>query len=196
MNILIENSGYHLRNLGDVAMLQAACVMIRESCPQARMRVFTTEPDRLRELCPEAEPLAPDGQAAWLAAKCFALPFRALPKRVSDGLYAKEKSFKFRHPERAWGSMSVRKGFNRDRREAVERWLACVKDADLVMATGGGYFTDAFALHLEGILHTLRWARCFGRLTVLCGQGLGPMRDRRLRALSASILKSDRKSVV
>jgi colanic acid/amylovoran biosynthesis protein len=192
VRLLLENSGYHLQNLGDVAMLQAACHEILRIRPEAQLRVFTTEPERLMRLCPGVEPIAPSGQAAWLAAKCFPLPQRILPPRVREYIYEKEKDYKFAKPEKALAAMQGRRDYQTHHAAKVESWLDAIDWADAIVATGGGYFTDAFGGHLEGILHTLRWAQCKQRPTAFFGQGLGPLTEERLRGMAAKELDAAR----
>ncbi len=189
MNILIENSGYHLRNLGDVAMLQAACAVIKRIQPEAQLQVFTTAPDRLLQLCPGVEALAPSGQAAWQAAKYFPIPRRCLPLALQEWIFRKEKDFKYAQPIRALGVLSKRADYQAHHAAKVEAWIAAIEGADAVIVTGGGFFTDAFGSHLEGLLHTLCWARAKKRMTAFFGQGLGPLDDPRLRRLGGVALR-------
>lgn len=188
MNLLIENSGYHLRNLGDAAMLQAACRLILNHRPNARVRVFTTNPDRLTMLCPGVEPITPLGQSAWLSAKCYPLPRRLLPQSLCDVLFVNEKDYKYAYPEKALARMQRRGDYQQYHAEKVESWLAAIAWTDAVVATGGGYFTDAFGGHLEGLLHTVRWAQHKGKTTAFFGQGLGPLQSKRLRRLAGTAL--------
>ncbi len=190
MQILVENSGYHLRNLGDVAMLLAACRLMHAHMPSGQVRIVTTEPERLKRLCPDAEPILPAGQSAWLAAKYFPFPGRILGRRVHEWIYEQEKVFKFSHPERVLNQLKGRSDFDDRHAAKVAAWLSAIDEADAVIATGGGYFTDAFTLQLDGILHTLRWAQVKGKPTAFMGQGLGPLESGYLRKQAASVLNA------
>ena len=171
-------------------MLKTACRLILDIDPEAHLRVFTTDPVRLKQLCPAVEAIAPTGQAAWLAAKCFPLPQRILPNPVQKALYAKEKHYKFENPNRALAMMQCRTDYQRHHADKVAGWLDAIDWADAVIVTGGGFVTDAFGGHLEGVLHTLRWARQKQRPTAFFGQGLGPLASRRLRRMASSELNA------
>lgn len=189
MNILIENSGYHLHNLGDVAMLQTADQLLGQAYPRGIRRIFTTAPDRLNKFCPEAKAINARGQSAWLAAKCFPVPQRLLPGRLRSLVYDREKAFKFAAPERALKQIKRKRHASVQQRSEIEAWLEAMEQADVVLATGGGYFTDAFAQHLEGILHSMRWAQVKGKPTAFLGQGLGPLFRPRLKKQAAAVLR-------
>jgi colanic acid/amylovoran biosynthesis protein len=62
--------------------------------------------------------------------------------------------------------------------------------ADLVVASGGGYITDAFAGHAIGILSVLEKAMQLGKPTAMLGQGLGPVQSKKLLNKATSILPS------
>ncbi|HAV12564.1 MAG TPA: hypothetical protein DCX06_03555 [Opitutae bacterium] len=171
-------------------MLQAACSEMLRIHPDAQLRVFTTEPERLAKLCSGVEPISPAGQAAWLAAKCFRVPQRILPPTLRDYVYNKEKDYKFSQPAKALEAMQARRNFGSQQAALVESWLNAIEWADVVVSTGGGYFTDDFGAHLEGILHTLRWAHFKQRPTALLGQGLGPLTILRLRRMAGASLRA------
>lgn len=170
-------------------MLQAACVLIKRFRPKARVQVFTTAPDRLLQLCPGVEAVAPSGQAAWQAAKYFPIPRRILPLAMREWVFRKEKDCKYANPTRALPVMLNRADFQAHHAASVKPWIAAIESADAVIVTGGGFFTDAFGAHLEGLLHTLSWAREKKRMTAFFGQGLGPLNDPRLRKLAGVALR-------
>lgn len=170
-------------------MLQAACVLIKRFRPKACVQVFSTAPDRLLQLCPGVEALAPSGQAAWQAAKYFPIPRRVLPLAMREWVFRKEKDCKYANPSRALSVMLNRADFQAHHAASVKPWIAAIESADAVVVTGGGFFTDAFGAHLEGLLHTLSWAREKKRVTAFFGQGLGPLNDSRLRKLAGVALR-------
>ena len=68
MRILVDHSGYDLRNLGDAAMLQACVSRLRQGYPDAAIDVVTTDPQRLAALCPGTRPVRSSlGEARLLA---------------------------------------------------------------------------------------------------------------------------------
>lgn len=165
-------------------MLQAACEEILSIQPKAKLRVFTHEPERLKQICTGVDPIAPTGQAAWLAAKCFPIPQSVLPTALREYVYKREKDHKFENPNKALVQIQQRSDFQIGHGPKIKAWLEAIEWADAVVATGGGYFTDDFGGHLEGILHTLRWARYKQRPTIFFGQGLGPLKGASLRHMA------------
>lgn len=182
MRIVIENSGYDMGNMGDRAMLVAAYSRLRELWPDADIHVLTWNPVAVARHLPGA----------------LAFPLR-MPRSDESGSPARVGS--------AWDLTPTR-----GRREAevkhslVSRWprlalamvawrrsrdglAELVRSADLVVATGGGYLTDAFALKMMGALATLHLAIRSRKPVALLGQGLGPFRNSRLERLTASVLR-------
>ncbi|MCV7124424.1 polysaccharide pyruvyl transferase family protein [Mycobacterium lacus] len=60
MRILVDQSGYELLNLGDVAMLQVCVGRLKNLWPNADIDVLTRSPQRLRQFCPGATAVTPD----------------------------------------------------------------------------------------------------------------------------------------
>ena len=59
MRILVDQSGYGLLNLGDVAMLQGCVARLRQQWPTAEIRVIAHSPDRLQRYCPDTIAVQP-----------------------------------------------------------------------------------------------------------------------------------------
>lgn len=66
--------------------------------------------------------------------------------------------------------------------------LQAVRAADVVVAAGGGYFTDIFRWHSAGVLGLLSLAQRLGKPTAMFGQGIGPISQRVLRAQARAVL--------
>jgi colanic acid/amylovoran biosynthesis protein len=66
----------------------------------------------------------------------------------------------------------------------VSEFIDAMEEADLVVASGGGYITDDFPEMVEGVCGVLAVAQRLGKPTAMFGQGLGPLRDPRLRKLA------------
>lgn len=60
-------------------------------------------------------------------------------------------------------------------------------DADVVVADGGGYLTDADVDQTERTLRLLGEAQRRGKPTIMFSQGIGPLEDPALRALAADV---------
>jgi colanic acid/amylovoran biosynthesis protein len=52
MRILVDQSGYDLLNIGDVAMLQSCVTRLRRLWPDAEIMVVCHSPERLASYCP------------------------------------------------------------------------------------------------------------------------------------------------
>ncbi len=63
--ILVDPGVFHTLNIGDTAMLAACTRRLHELLPGARILVFTDAPERLRRLCPEAEPVPAEARRDW-----------------------------------------------------------------------------------------------------------------------------------
>ena len=180
MRILVDNSGYELLNLGDVAMLQVAISRFRALWPDARITVMTVAPELLAKFCPGAIPLTPDGRDQWLR-KCdlFGSLHRVAPG-ASHQLYALEARFRRRFPSFMRILADERLRTRGCDTAPMTAFLDTVFSADLVVGTGGGYLTDSFAEHAMDILETLHLAQSLGIPTALLSQGLGPVSQPRV----------------
>jgi colanic acid/amylovoran biosynthesis protein len=170
MRILVDQSGYDLLNIGDVAMLQSCVVRLRRQWPAAEIMVIATAPERLAAYCPGTIAIG----------RTFAdLPgFRLVPRKARLAL---EQAWKIAGPYLARRPARPRPGRPRTAVQAV-------RAADLVVASGGGYVTDTWWWHASGALSLLSLAQRLGKPTAMFGQGIGPMKRRLLRAQSRAVL--------
>jgi polysaccharide pyruvyl transferase WcaK-like protein len=170
MRILVDQSGYDLLNIGDVAMLQSCVTRLRGQWPAAEIMVIATAPERLAAYCP----------GAIAVGRTFAdLPgFRLVPRKARLAL---EQVWKIAGPYLARRHGRPVPGRPRTAVQAV-------RVADLVVASGGGYVTDTWWWHASGVLSLLSLAQRLGKPTAMFGQGIGPMKRRLLRAQSRAVL--------
>ncbi len=192
MRILIDNSGYELLNLGDVAMLQVAIRRLRSFWPQARITVITVSPEELGNCCPGTIPLDPAGRDWWLR-RCDLLGvFRKVLPRAGNRITAIEARAKRRFPRLVRAVADERMRYRGADSRPMSQFLDAVFDADLVVGTGGGYLTDSFAEHAMDVLETLHLASSLGIPTALLGQGMGPAtQDRVTSALDRVLPRVD-----
>ena len=155
--ILVDQSGYDLRNLGDIAMLQSCVTRLRQLWPDAGIMVICHAPERLARLCPGVT-----GIGRTLADRP---PFLMLPRRPR---LAAEQAWKMAAPYFCSRRRRARKGRPRTAVQAV-------RAADLVVASGGGYLTDTWWWHAAGVLSLLSLAQRLGKPTAMLGQGVGPI---------------------
>jgi colanic acid/amylovoran biosynthesis protein len=168
MRILVDHSGYDLRNLGDTAMLQVCVSRLSAVYPNAEIDVITTDPARLEERCPGVRPVRSalgDGRL-----------LDALPQ---SGRLALEQVWKAAGPYLIRGTRPSTGG---------RSVLDAIRDADLVVAAGGGYLTDIWWWHAAGVLAVLAAAQRLGRPTAMFGQGLGPLDHPLVRRQAAVVL--------
>ncbi|MBV9494159.1 MAG: polysaccharide pyruvyl transferase family protein [Acidobacteria bacterium] len=176
MRVFVEPSGYRDRNAGDAAMLAVALRRLRERWPEAAITIHTQEPAAIARLDPQATPLAPDGSLGWNAEGHFDLlpdAFRALRRHAPRLM-------------RFLAKIALRASHRNPR--AIDAYLAAIRNADLVIVTGAGSLNDCFRQHASRVLETIELAIDSGAVTILMGQGLGPMSDPALRRRAAAVL--------
>lgn len=172
MRILVDESGYDLLNIGDIAMLQACVIRLRQLWADAEIMVIAHAPERLAASCPATVPIG----------RVFAdhAALHLLPQR---GLLVSEQACKIAAP---YVSHRLRGG------RGGPRWartaIQAVQAADLVVASGGGYLTDTWWWHGAGVLSLLSLAQRLGKPTAMFGQGIGPISGRFLRAQARGVL--------
>ncbi|HWQ90408.1 MAG TPA: polysaccharide pyruvyl transferase family protein [Clostridia bacterium] len=152
MHILVDNGAYTMRNMGDVAMLQACVSRIRLVVPAAQITVFCTNPELLGRYCQDV---------------------RALPVSSRDATY---------EPGRITASNLVEKWLALKRTLAktpaeAHQFQQAFSSADAVVVAGGGFLNDLNPLQTRPVLRMLLDAAKKGRRTALFSQGLGPLEN-------------------
>jgi len=192
MHLLIENSGYHLLNLGDVAMLQAGVQALSTAFPGAELHVVTTAPDRLSRFCPGTHAVAPDAQQVWRNAKATRWPMSLLPSAWRKRLVAQTELLKLRAPMRAIRQVKRSQRVSRTRSRAWEAWPRFIENMDAVVSTGGGFLNDTFPTQRVNVLLTMRLAQAMGKPTAWFGQGIGPLQNGPHATIVATALREAR----
>jgi colanic acid/amylovoran biosynthesis protein len=170
MRILVDQSGYDLLNIGDVAMLQSCVSRLRAQWPGAEIMIIAAESERLAAYCP--------GTLAIGRTFADRSLFRLVPRKCCLVL---EQVWKISGPYLAGRDARAPRGGPRTAVQAV-------RSADLVVASGGGYVTDSWWWHAAGVLSLLSLAQRLGKPTAMFGQGIGPMKGRLLRAQARAVL--------
>ncbi len=171
MRILIDHSGYDLRNLGDVAMLQVCVARVHQALPDAELDVITTAPERLERYCPGTRPVR-----------------STLVERRWCGSLSRSHRLALEQAWKASGPYLVRSGGQPRASSPSLSVLSAIRQADAVVAAGGGYLTDAWWWHAAGVLSVLRAAQRLGRPTAMFGQGLGPLTNPAIRRQASAAL--------
>ncbi len=182
MRILVENSGYHLRNLGDVAMLQGAVSRIKSLMADAQLQIVCSDPERLQRLIPGTEPVSNHLTQRALVERMSHVPYRLLPRFLRSRIRERDRYLRVAHPQRLASRLC------RSPHPDSAHWLDLLKGADAVIATGGGFLTDSFEEHALSVLTSLSLAQYLHKPTALLGQGLGPIEHAALRKAVTRIL--------
>lgn len=202
MYIIVENSGYGLDNLGDVAMLQSSINRFKSIWPEATILVITADSGRLSRYISGVESLPVEERQAWQS------PFNLIGGgqhlflgKLKQWIADKEAWFRCRYPDIALKIISGRFGKHSEKYTFCSRFVNRIRHADLVIATGGGYINDTFSPHAICIFDTLRLAQRFERPTAMVGQGIGPATNLQLlicfrRVASKLLLLSMRESLL
>lgn len=189
MHILIDPGSYHCGNVGDLAMLQAAIERLRGLWPQASLDVVTSAPSALRLHCPGVRPIPLAGRIAFVSDRFFGRADRLLPPRVSGTLAAAEQHLRRRWPAVLASIIGSKRALAlRPDYAAPCAYVDALHRADLVLVTGAGIFTDAFADNALGVMATLELAAERKIATAVLGQGFGPVADDALRRRMACVL--------
>jgi colanic acid/amylovoran biosynthesis protein len=180
MKIVLDQSGYGLMNLGDLAMLQVAIARLKSFWPDADIHVFTTNAKRLSTHCPGTEAILPNGRKLWLS------PLFDYHSKISNRNVAEvclQLDSKLRDYAPSVFKLLFRKKLKRYSSEYADSFkvfIDAIHNADLVVASGGGYFNDSFIDHAASVLDTVGFASKLGKPTALLGQGFGPLHDPQL----------------
>jgi len=181
--ILIENSGYHLRNFGDVAMLKAAVKRIRAVDSQIPIRIICSDSSRLEKLIPGTHSISNSLPHQAQLFRHFPLPYRIFPSKIRGRLFKQDLRKNILYP---W--LLARK-LKRSKQSLHQEWLRLLSDSVAVIATGGGYLTERFEHHATGLLTTMVLAQALGKPTAFFGQGIGPISTPDFRQLVTAALK-------
>jgi colanic acid/amylovoran biosynthesis protein len=186
VHIVVEPSDYVMRNVGDMAMLQAAIARMANRWPDARIDVLTDDPEGLVRLAPRATPISARGRAVWLedeGRRALGRIGRRLSGRPQEGLRVARPDMWYRVKR-----IMLRLRGDTTSLDELERFHSMIARADLVIVTGMGGITDAFPEYAAGVLDTLALATHRKRYTAMVGQGFGPLREPRLRAMARAVL--------
>jgi polysaccharide pyruvyl transferase WcaK-like protein len=167
-------------------MLQVAYQRLRDFWPEAAIQVLTMAPERLVTYCPGVLPIevswrdvffdgsSPASRLGHRVPTSFSIPFREL-----------ELSWRQRLPGL---TQNILKRRYPGRRGAVREYVDALRTSSLVIATGAGQITDAFAEYAAGVLNTLQFATRYGIPAILLGQAIGPLSSPALLTRCRSVL--------
>ncbi|WP_417498671.1 polysaccharide pyruvyl transferase family protein [Methylophaga sp.] len=181
MNIVIDNSGYGLDNIGDVAMLQVAVERLNKIWPEANIHVISQDSAKLTSLIPNAEFFSSTTKRAWQSDYNLIGGLKHLfPKKMQNSLKNFEAYIRINFPEISLMVLAWRFGKTSPNFLNAKKMLELISKSDLVIATGGGYVNDTFSSHASKLLDVLLLAQYFQKPTAMLGQGLGPLSNKDL----------------
>ena len=163
-------------------MLHVGLYRLRRMWPAAELHVITQAPDRLRNLFPFTKPVLierPDRRLRdiWLIPWAV---YNRLPRRFRWFVGGSETKLCSFLPLRL--QLAIRKLNRVVTRGLVDpRLCDDLPEFDVLVITGGGFFSDSFAWHARKILNTVRCAKSHSRPVGMFGQGFGPIGENLLR---------------
>ena len=189
MNIIVDNGGYGLDNMGDIAMLQVAVARLAKLFPKSKIEVFTEKPELLHYLCPEAQSLDLHGRNLLLQRFNILGKTRVfIPRKYHDKGVDFEHRLRQRIPGITTSWICYRLQKRGENCQPLEEFQQKISNASLVVAIGGGYINDSFIRHAKKVLHTIGLAQQQNKPTVLFGQGIGPITDPGLSKIARDVL--------
>ena len=190
MRILVEPGCFDCLNMGDVAMLQVLVNRLHELWPDATIQVPVDLPEeRLLALCPEAKPIDALGRNIWFQDGCLVSPLHRLsPGALSQSILDLERTVRRRYPFLTEKLLRIKKKLLRQDASSLTRFLEAVREADLIVVAGQGSINDIFHAHALNVLDVLGMAIRRGTPIALFSQGLGPLKNPRVRTRAKEIL--------
>lgn len=181
VNVLIDNGAYTMRNVGDIAMLQACVDRIRTRYPDCSVSVLTSCPELLELFCPGTKAIHPAGRDAWYAPKRVTAKMEnAFGRSLSKILLAVEGAYRTYAPRIFDHHLKLSYANNHLMQRRIEEYRIAFLSANMVVAAGGGYLNDLNPIQTENTLRMISDAKKRNSRTALFGQGLGPMRNEKL----------------
>jgi colanic acid/amylovoran biosynthesis protein len=188
MNILIDSCSYNCQNVGDLSMLIVAVSRLHALHPHAAIRVITNAPEIVRRHCPDVTTVPVRGRRLLLEDRLLGRLGSRLPATLDRMWSRREAALRLRQPDIFARVLQLKQRAGRVDAADTTAFLAAIKDADLVVVSGAGIFTDAFRENVLGILATLELALRRGIPTAIVGHGFGPIEDRDLFRRVAEII--------
>lgn len=193
MKIVVEQSHYSLENMGDLSMLQVAMSRFTNLWSDPAIKVFTAPraEESLQEHFPKAHPLNPSGVEVWLTTPLSERLYQIMPN-LSTQEQRQAFDWQVRRYAPSLARLLMQQHLKKRRRlteyQKLTDFLNAIYDADLIVATGGGYITDTFEKKANKTLEILSLATRLGKPTVMLGHGLGPLQNPTLRAKARAVL--------
>jgi len=176
MRVLIDSGTTNCRNLGDVAVLQAAVERLRAFDRDVVMDVFTADAAELQRQCPGVRPVDEEARRRWVAAEMGSdREDRGAPGRPVDRLRALIRRVRRRRRPGTYSVTGV---------------AARMDEADLYVACGQATLADVDRPHALRLLRTAMLALARGIPVAFLSQGIGPLTDELVLDLARTVFRS------
>lgn len=175
MRVLIDSGTTNCRNLGDVAVLQAAVERLRAFDRDVALHAFTADAAELLRQCPGVKPVDERARRAWVAAESGSgREDRGTPGRPVDRFRALIRRVRRRRP----GTYTV------------AGVAARMDETDLYVACGQATLADVDRRHALRLLRTAVLALARGIPVAFFSQGIGPLADESILELARTVFRS------
>lgn len=196
MRILFDQSVHDHRNRGNNSLLEVTRDRFRKFWRDARLDVISISPYFCRAYVEDVHPVDP---VHFIERRGrFALIFRLVPRPVWRLIFELRESLKHNRDlhvdskdtdeelkEMENGSSEAESAQGRER--AADQYPD-IAQYDMYVPTGGGYMCDSDKRFLFPLFDRLEAAQTKGVLTVMVGQGIGPMEDPELLRRAGEVL--------
>jgi polysaccharide pyruvyl transferase WcaK-like protein len=171
--VIVQTGSNDLDNLGDLAMLEVLIERIRQRQPHVSFSVFARDTGKVRALGNDVRQIAVEQKNEWAMARAAYLGARRLAPSIDSIL-------RQRFP-------SLYRSLIRSKARSLANSQA-VKNADLLVVSGGGFLTDVFPGQAWPVFERLRAAIESQIPFALMGQGIGPLCDAALVTAAKTVL--------
>jgi polysaccharide pyruvyl transferase WcaK-like protein len=209
MQILVDCCNYFLNNHnnGDIAIYQVFVKRIKHFWPNAEIDWITRDPDLIRKSIPEVKPLFLRQLHHWQLFEATHQPMMpcfqpTISRWMKLSLTDKVKKIlverHFQPTISGWVKNSFTERVKKiilecrfspiDEAHDIDLFLRKLRNANIVVALGGGCFSDNFADHARGLLDTLAGGLAFGKTTALMCAGFETISNESLIAKAKSVI--------
>lgn len=188
MRVLVELSGFGPYNHGDTAMTCVGLQRLLRYLPYAGFFVVNSHCAELLPGIPVVQVDPEDRMGFFRNVLPGNLLRRLVGKRWAESLLRRERKLLVTKPE-LWNQLlSLRQRVRTSGEGNPGRFLSVLKNADVLVVTGGGMLNDSFHVHALSLLEEMDLFLRSGRKVYLFGQGIGPMERPDLRARAREVL--------
>jgi colanic acid/amylovoran biosynthesis protein len=189
MRILIDSGSYHALNVGDIAMLQSAVERLRTLWPSAAIAAVMNPARTLEIYCPGVQAVPLVGRELFLGDRFLGRAHHFVPGALRDGLVRLHDRLRREWPGGLSSLIAVKRALAlRPDYSAPRAYVRALQQADVVIASGAGIFTDPFVENAMDVLATLEEAQRLNKITAIMGHGIGPLTNEALRQRLTRVL--------